>query len=72
MYNINGADDYRLGLSGQTATLPKPDPKRCLWAEEKYCSISREMELFCHFPSRYGVFYHGICGDYLEKREGES
>ena len=59
---------YRLGLM---STLPKPDPARCIWAEEKYCKPNKEYELFCHFPSRYGCFCHGICGDYLEKREGE-
>ena len=68
---------YRLGLSKSgMATLPKPNPARCIYAMQDYIPINDgtalyELELFCYFPSRYGAYCDGVCGDYLKKRKGE-
>jgi len=61
----------RLSKSGLVNTLPKPDPSRCIWAAKYRTWPYEEIELFCLIPSDEGRYCDGVCGDYIEKCEGE-
>jgi len=47
----------------------KLKPERCIHAA--VYDNGDEKELFCLIPRDEGRFCEGICGDYLEKCEGE-